>query len=290
MSSYLCKYATKAETHSRVHLQGKNVDSVTVTSEGIENIHLSTDKFVDRLQQKKKGTLAYKSQVKEISYGEVLMNTHRIPYVHTNVQFVHASTLLPECRSGYLKNSPSNIEVFPQEGREDFPIWRQFSQTQVLLCQEIASSPLVPDATTCFSIRPPELMIFNNLIIFLKCFAHGKKSKESLDFNLENCPWIDGIGRRYWIRISQLKNAINFLEKRNAEGQDHRPKELLDNIFYPCLHGDETKIEMFVDLTAEKEVVVVSSLVKPSAQAQLLYHLCMTMGRVDTDLDFMMKR
>ena len=287
--SYLIKYATKVETHSDVRIQGKpDIDKVKVLADGIKNIHLATDKYAEKqLEAKKSNSL--KKLAREISYPEVLWNNLSFPYVMCNVDFVHAPSLPPESRPGLLKLRVfANADGGPQDGRENFEQWRQFTPSQLLLASEYKGSSVMPDLTSLFMVRPPELLIFDSLTVFLKCFK-GCKDRGSITEELSSCSWIGGTGLNYKVRESHLEDAITFLETRSAEGDVHAD-DLLNSIFYPIRDGDDSCITLFLDKTCPNKVVVVNSLVRPSSHIQFLYHLCVTLGRVRTDLDFMHKR
>ena len=287
--SYLIKYATKVETHSDVRLRGKEeMDKVDVLADGVKNIHLATEKHVEKQLDAKK-VKGPKKLAREISYTEVLWNNLSFPYVMCNVEFISAPSLPLEARPGVLKQRIGrSCDHDPQSGRENFPAWRQFTPSQVLLISEYKSSSVRSDETSLFMVRPPELFAFDSLTLYLKCFK-GCRRRGSITADLSSCPWIGGTGLHYKLRTSHLQDAIEFLERQSYDGNCHAG-ELLHAIFYPLQDGNEDLQELFLDNTSTDKVIIVNSLVKPSSQIQFVYHLCLTLGRVKTDLDFMHER
>ena len=58
---------------------------------------------------------------------------------------------------------------------------------------------------TSFCLRPPELLVISNVVIYFKCFQRDKKSKSgkilfTMAENKELYPWVDCSGHFVYIR------------------------------------------------------------------------------------------
>jgi hypothetical protein len=110
---------------------------------------------------------------------------------------------------------------------------RQFtdSQRMMMIGQEEGSYHM--DCTTAFSVRPPELIGFSNLLIYTKCFIWKSVSGPvELSRNLIDSPWIDGTGKQVKIRVSHLEDILQY-----AIGKEHMPLigEIYRQIILPLI-------------------------------------------------------
>ena len=120
----------------------------------------------------------------EISGTEISANSLNIGYDNCNALFTHVNTMPPEYRPSKLKNihkkevdesTMSQIQQLalqfnPNDERNHIiPNWRKFTLQQIKHAKEYYQSKLeLKGSIEMHDIRPPELLIFNNLLIFNK--------------------------------------------------------------------------------------------------------------------------
>jgi hypothetical protein len=271
----------------------KDIEALAVEKEPVRNLGFTTDARAEKKKQAKEKT---KAVAREVAFSEVLWQVNQFDYVRTNVEFVHVSSQAPESRSQSLKFNPrqsrdsSRVEV-PQF-LERPGIELQFSLEQKLFIHEYTNSKFIIDKTSRFNVRPPELCVFDNLLVFYKFFTLGSKKfapTSKLNLKLERRPWIDGLGGIWKVRRTMLSLAASYLEQKNDCAL---ALELLETIFRPLLQEPEqgtysTLQSLFVEDNCMEHVIVVPSMVRPLAAVKFFYHLCMTMGHMTTEMDFM---
>jgi hypothetical protein len=107
---------------------------------------------------------------------ELLWYSMNLPYIYTNIDFIHVPTGTPETRSAILKSRPmsTNITGFAGEEhtnvskRRHLPQWRQFTKAQREQLEEYTASKYTLDKITAFSLRPPELRFINTVEHYYK--------------------------------------------------------------------------------------------------------------------------
>ena len=139
--------------------------------------------------------------------------------------------------------------------------------------------------TEKFNIRPPELMIFSNPIIFSQVFINiGKFSDNDYmpDDLVENSLLLNAMGDQYLIRESSLKIGKEFLQKSSPVFES---RDILLRLFNLIINGDIQLRSRFVHTSKSKLNIPVPSHVYPTQKIKFLYHIVMTMGVVSTELD-----
>ena len=221
----------------------------------------------------------------------------------TNVNFIHASTHPVEMRTGVKRMSSHCIsKVINEEGhlkpvvaRNSLPQHRQFRANQQTLMFEYGTGTYHLDNTSSFSLRPPELLIIKSLELYLKWFSRHPTKEYKAHEHLQSCPWIDGacytvlLRKRYIhdfflhivsletnddhdtaLAASELLLIANELELENNLQQNH-----YSNLF-----------KRFVAIEDTKDTIVVFTHIKPECFTKFIYHLLLTMGKFETELDF----
>jgi len=62
--------------------------------------------------------------------------------------------------------------------------WRQFRDDQLVHIDDYRKSPYWCDATSAFNVRPPELLVFNDLQLYCECFITVGTQNCSFDQDL----------------------------------------------------------------------------------------------------------
>jgi hypothetical protein len=109
----------------------------------------------------------------------------------------------------------------------------QFSDEQKMFIKEYMHSKSVVDRTSRFNIRPPELIIFDNLLLFYKFFVRESKKfpkEKELTQEIQSRPWVDGLCGRWKIRRTMMNLAVSVLERKHDAGNEFA-LELLEFIF-----------------------------------------------------------
>ena len=94
--------------------------------------------------------------------------------------------------------------------------WRKFNAYQVEYCNEYVNSKLkLKGAIEMFNIRPPELLIFHNILFFSKYLkaSHYEKKESKTCENTQDSDLIDTLGNVYKFYSCILKDALNFLNQ-----------------------------------------------------------------------------
>jgi AAA domain len=235
---------------------------------------------------------------REVSLAEVIWFVLGFRYTFCTCDFVHISTLPLENRSAVLQSSWQKTASRPQTAKDlkavvdrrsqGLPAWRLFTDNQVAHVEDYLKSPYYIDMTSSFNIRPPEMLFFQDLSLYSECFVVVGKQPCSFTDDLRTQLWYDALSRRIKLRAASVAKATAYvMEKFNANtnGQDTAAMEMLNAVFIPASTGDPDTVARFVDLSAVTDLVAVISFVKPWDKIKFLYHLCLSLGHYDTEID-----
>ena len=298
MSSYLAKYVAKVNEMKEVYL-GRQSDTSDISVERADDANnlgtgQSSNSKKCKSDKQKKGDAkdSKRTTYREVGLAEMLWKLHKLPYILTNVEFVHYSTHAPEHRY-YVKkhfmnmkpktNDILNLEVVAD--RRNLPSWRQFSHNQLLMIQQLQSSNFYVDKTTSFSIRPPELLFISRVELYVKYFTL-ESGKFNLEEDFSNSPFIDGMKRRVRVRIVYLFSVRDML--RVADNQQNESISmllpLLNSLCEQVNRGEISQsFHIFVDSSAINQVVPVMSNIDVNVPGKFLIHLLISMGRFETE-------
>jgi hypothetical protein len=295
--SYLIKYATKSESHAFAQAKGqKNLGHLSMEREPVRNLSFKTDARAEMKQKSKRKSK--EALAREVAYSEILWQVHQFDYVRTNVEFIHVSTQSPESRSQMLKfahrQSTDSTAIQVPHFIERSGLDAQFTEEQRMFIHEYKTSKYVIDKTSRFNVRPPELNVFDNLLLFYKLFVLTKKrfpSGSKLSIDLTSRVWVDGLGGVWKLRKTMINLAIHFLEEK-AQAGFRMASRLLTDIFLPLRLEMQTETEIslqihFIENNAFEHIIVVPSMVQPYSATKFFYHLCLSMGHMITEMDFM---
>ena len=233
--------------------------------------------------------------------------------VFTTLRFIEISTRPMEHRvstkirldkkgSVQMPYSPGNSDDAQQSTgdceaarRIKFGLDRHFRPNQTLTYKgNVASSrSKVCDHVTQFGLRPVELLeLFPMLGEYFRWFEIGKVMTaddiyDSLEHNLSQCMWIDGLGRQVRIRNMARGDVKNHFEEDITEGDllmehsttlRHHILDIIDNEL-------DSSLFFFDDDGIELPIPVFSS-VMPDHPSPFLLHFMLTRGKYETELDF----
>jgi hypothetical protein len=284
-TSYLVKYISGKEEHQLVDVAGsKDIDEVKVTTEEHAHEKITTCRKIGESKEKIRPHLG-----REMSLAEVVWFVLGFPYTHCTADFVHVPTLPLENRAAVLRffKPPAMTGTTADERRTaGLPSWRQFTATQEAHMEECIKSSFSIDTTSAFNIRPPELVVFNDLQLYNECFVTRRDRKQHRRPNVELAAeaWTDGSGYVVQIWSCSVDKCVNFLLANLVSGNAF-VRQLLDDVFLPIQRGCAVLRKRFVRDTNASQIVAVVSTVKPWDKTKFMTHLCLSQGKYVTELD-----
>lgn len=233
---------------------------------------------------------------REMPVTEMIWYSQDLPYIMTNLEFVHCSTRDPEHRLAVERRHAGigrkllhdDGVLIPVRTRQVFPAWRQFTANQVLFMREAVESRYYVDKTSSFSLRPPELHCFCTLKDYLRIFSFKSVGRYEAAEVLRESPWIDGSGNQVRIRQIYLQEAATWLnEYRDDDRFSSGDVLALVQDLLLEEHNDVKSpfYERFVDTFATKHVVFVPTSIDPQCFNKFLVHLLLTLGEFITEID-----
>lgn len=170
---------------------------------------------------------------------------------------------------------------------------RQFTKKQSLLMQASETTCDNQDKISLFGVRPVEI---NNLVRSVKqyfeWFAFEDRAMKTIDImnglndDVRKCKWIDGLGRRVFIRRSALKDFGEHLKSlSNSDLKDF--EKMLKFCLLHMIDGAAPDMErLFVlDDNREDYPIAVFSKVSPDMNVKFVLHVLLILGQFDTELD-----
>jgi hypothetical protein len=297
--SYLCKYAAGLDEKCQVTLTHSRSDPHTVNADVHEQMNMKITGQAIKASKKHVNALA-----REIPLTEMIWFSAGLPYVTYPAEITNVSTMPPEYRAAIVKHVSVHQRVEggggqlkPVETRRELPDWRQFTPNQELAMLDFARGTYCLDVTTGFSLRPPELVIFNNLEIYAKWFCFSPHKEYSAHQDIATCLWIDGACRRVRLRHAYVLAAAQYLLAlrdhpdivRAEHAQDLR-EAIFDHLRneHTTHHAGEDFSDLYhryVDATKTMPNVVVFTQVTPTQFSRFLVHLMLSMGTFVTEID-----
>jgi predicted GIY-YIG superfamily endonuclease len=290
---YLVKHMSGKEERELVDMDGTKdiVEPRVSTTEEYAREKMTACRNILPEKDKRKPQLG-----REISLNEVVWFNLGFRYTYCTADFVHVPTLPLENRAAVLKVSylsrreTGNItveETAPVAGRisAKLPGWRRFTAKQLLHIEDYIKSPYWCDATSLFNIRPPELLFIDSLCVYCECFVTKiQKGKGGCLFSedVSSQKWFDGLSHRVYLRSCSIDKAVEFVRRKALKG-DETARTMYRSVFLPISRRDAKSWQNFVELSASRETVSVTSIVKPWDRTKFLAHLCMLMGTYHTE-------
>lgn len=281
--SYLVKYVGGEEEHQLVNLSGtRNIDTARVTTEEHGHQKITSCRNIVKNNELKKQHLG-----REISLAEVAWFNEGFRYTYCTADFVHASTLPLAHRAAvmqYAKSPTVGSTAVEKRRAANLVPWRQFTETQEAHIEEYVQSSLSLDVTSAFNIRPPELLVFDDLQVYSECFVPIRIQGAGVSTDLAAKAWIDGAGRVVKVHSCSVQKCVSFLNRRMSSGNTIC-EQLLDEVFLPLSVGNAELEIIFVKHKKAREIVSVISAVKPWDRTKFLTHICLSLGHYETEMD-----
>jgi len=82
-----------------------------------------------------------------------------------------------------------------------------------LMTTEIRHTGLI--FTSSFNVRPPELLVFDDLQLFCECFVTAGTRKSSFTQEMWDHRWFDGLSRLVLLHSCSLIKAVTFLTNKS---------------------------------------------------------------------------
>jgi hypothetical protein len=175
--------------------------------------------------------------------------------------------------------------------KSKLPEGRHFTYTQQLLLQPTSASSASYDKITLFGLRPVELLeLFPRVKDYYEWFIiedkvmKRKHISQGLKEDVTKCHWIDGLGRRVWLRKQACSMASrSLLRLDQSEVADHSWK--LKCYLVQVIDENIEAEHLIKDDTGQKMPIVVFSRVSPNRSTNFLLHMMLVMGEFQTELD-----
>ena len=287
-AKYLNKYAAGKEEHGQVTIKsGSSIDSYKVSTTDIENQKISKVKIVNEELNKKKRPFSG-IQGLNVAHTEFLWWTLRLPAIITTFNFVNVPSVPLEYRGAAAKRhtQSQNLNVATLREILALPTISHFTENQKSIIADNAKSELTTDNVTKFSMRPPELLCVKRLQHYFSFFIRLKPiphSQMPTHLRQTPTPWIDGLNCQVKIRpaaISDIEDLVTTMNSSCSRTQAlSRVLNSLSEDSFKC-----TYLETNMPLSKTPAVVVFSN-VYPRQGLNFLFHLLLSMGEFETELD-----
>ena len=295
--SYLAKYAAGIEKQG-VALSQDPAGTTTLQAEVNPYLHTKISGWAIKASQHRQNLLT-----RGIALTEMIWFCAGLPYVSCDIETTNVSTMPPESRAAILRGKRNPVQIDgvgglpqPADARRGLPVWRQFSDNQILAIQR---GSYYLDVMTSFSLRPPELRLVDNVELYAKYFTFSCQGarRTVLHDDLSLSPWVDGANRQVRMRHAHVSAATQLIIdlQQNADGaiaaQAH---DLSDAILLPVQNEHLTNDDMtlllplyhrFLDTGKMKRNVVTFTQVTPTQFPRFLIHLMLSMGHFETEID-----
>ncbi|XP_047738696.1 uncharacterized protein LOC108683367 isoform X2 [Hyalella azteca] len=235
-----------------------------------------------------------------ITATEMVWFTHQLPFVGCTAHFVNCFTHNFERRQAMYRKQAEHIRdwmnaesiYFPlgkTDERACFPRWRRFTRSQTFLMN---SFPNFDENTFLFSVRPPELREIMRLTDYLKWFSVTLTTTIAVAEDVSEFPWIDAKGRRVRVRKRYVNEVLRFFESlANRAHPSPGTRELyllFKDLDRDVVEGRNSEcVHRFVDMAADRDVVIVYNCIEPKSTSNFFFHLLLTLGSFVTELDLL---
>ena len=306
-SRYVAKYAAGVEGRAFTKiLASAGENEVKVQTEPIVNKKIAgVQTSVTKKRQDDDKRKSVTGRI--VSITECLWWALQLPYVCTNIDFIHVPTVPKEFRSAIVIEkkiaSTMNFSAVFAEAvriRKNFlklPKHRQLTKNQELLLADVEASSITPDKVTIFGLRPPELLFVSSLKSYFSWFVRFKynisKGKSSHDILLSRAScndfWVDCLGYVIKIRPPAIFDFLDFCATRSGNPRDEFLKEECRKHIVPKLQGANScpRLVAYNLCFSDQKAIVVFTNTLPSSPTKFLLHFVLTFGSFDTELDIL---
>ena len=263
---YIAKYAAGIEERASMSIISTgDTDTYKVKSDDIKNVKIAGVKATEERKMRDERKRTHLNG-RVLSLTESLWFSLQLPYVSTNMEFVHVPTVSKEFRTGVLIGKEGYQDAqhgeFVSEADRirrqlHLPHYRQFTTNQLALLEDISKSSLTPDKISIFGVRPPELRYVDSPIRYFKWFCreaprqklHNSSVHEQLlraDAWLS--PLIDGLGKIVKLRSDALTSFMDFsTEAITKDPFKHDVRQNFENFCAAC--SDENTFSKIVAMS-----------------------------------------
>ena len=293
--AYVCKYAAGVQEHKEATVSRPTAGgTVTVDVQAQQTITKTGPAGTSSLQPST-------SLAREIGQAEMTWYVLGLPFIVTDTVYTHVSTLAPEYRSAVVRTRQSVAVIdgggedpIPVQRRRQLPAWRQFTPNQVVVMHQYIDNMYHLDTTWRYSLRPPELKLFDTLQMYCKWFVRGRKCRTyEAAITLAECLWIDGTGHRIFLRKRYIADAADYMSQlmfADSDDVSQPAMELYGDVFNPLQRAADQNAQTplylrFVDTAATQRNIVVFSSVTPLQFPRFLVHLLLSKGHFQTEVD-----
>ena len=305
-SQYVAKYAAGVEGRAFTKIlasAGENevkVQTEPIVNEKIAGVQSSVTKKRQDDDKRKSVT------GRIVSITDCLWWALQLPYVCTNVDFIHVPTVPKEFRSGiviekYTASTMNFSAVFAEAVRIrknvlKLPKHRQVTKNRELLLADVEASSITPDKVTIFGLRPPELLFVSSLKSYFSWFVRlknkvskGKSSHEIL-LSRASCNdfWVDCLGYVIKIRPPAIFDFLDFCATRSDKPRDEFLKEECRKHIVPKLQGTNScpRLLAYNLCFSDQKAIVVFTNNLPSSPTKFLLHFVLTLVRLTPNWTF----
>ena len=237
--------------------------------------------------ESKKDRSAEKVDCTLLSITESVHWAMGLPYVVTNMSFIHVQNVPSEDRF---------VRVFPR--RKCWGLWNVRNTIDLLpnylrptvsqqtLQEDIYRSEEAVDRVTEFGLRSPELLCVDKIEVYFRCFAleSCKETENQVRRHLLDCtsvPWINFCGKIEKVRAQAVDTVTDFLLRKPATVKS----KFILNILEKCRES-RNKFEVWLykcENTLLPEIVFKS--VSPRNPIKFLVSFVLRFGSFETELD-----
>lgn len=324
---YVCKYMTKIDEGNRVIPQAGANGDIKMKEQFLYNTKITTSK-INEDKALKQSRDKHKPMGRSVSQNEMLHQIFGHPDIYTNRHFVQVPTMQLEKRPGIEikrkkeeKNNdyPSDgknlqIDTYAIRKQKRFPSWREHTDTEYMVLDDVRNSNISVDKITIFSVRPPELRrVFNAVGEYFRWFAYDKKRvtwddmKLQLKDDVTFTSFIDGLQNKIKVRrqaLPEIEKYLNTIELDDT--YDNEQDESVINIFKRIIRIDKkknngnkisNKSDRIFMRHVEKNIMIdekglllpipVYTYIIPAAGPRFILHILLSMGRFDNEVNLL---
>ena len=287
-AKYLNKYAAGKEEHCQVTIKsGSSIDNYQVKSDEIENNKTTRVRLLKEMSNDKKRSVAG-IQGLNVAQTEFLWWSLRLPAIITTFNFINVPSVPLEDRGAAAKHGGlcQCADILSNRENLDLPSTSHFTKNQMCIIADNLKSELTTDNVTKFSMRPPELLCIKRLLDYFSFFFRSKPippSRINMLLRKKPTPWVDGLN----CQVKMRPAAIPAIEELALSMDSCCARVQLFSNVLNCL-SDESYYNTYVENEAQLSktpAIVVFSNVFPKEGLKFLFHLLLTMGEFETELD-----
>jgi hypothetical protein len=171
---------------------------------------------------------------------------------------------------------------------------RQFTDDQRLIIESSDPKMLAKDKVSLYGIRPVELLqLVRSLGKYYEwMYTDGAvvpkdEILNGLDTDITKCQWIDGLGRRIWIRKCAVREFVAHISSISESDLNESSLCLRTHLvsMLQSFTSNASSIFVFDDKSKETPTIVFTR-INPQQNMKFIYHVLLQLGQYDTELDF----